>query len=46
MRIPRRSRHRPQRPPAPRMDAIDDRTEQLLFEQAFNEALWRRPTPL
>ena len=45
MRIPRRSRHTPKRPPAPRIDTID-RAEQLLYEQAFNEALWRRATPL
>jgi hypothetical protein len=46
MRFARRDKRKPQHPPAPRMDATNDRAEQLLYEQAFNEALWRRPTPL
>jgi hypothetical protein len=41
----RRSRHKPSRPPAPRMDSTHDPAEQQLYEQAFNESLWRRPTP-
>jgi hypothetical protein len=40
----RRSKHKPSRPPAPRIDAHDP-AEQQLYEQAFNESLWRRPTP-
>jgi hypothetical protein len=46
MRIPRRNKRKPQHPPAPRIDRIDDRAEQLLYAQAFNESIWRRATPL
>jgi hypothetical protein len=34
------------RPKGPRIDATNDRAEALLFEEAFAEPLWRRPTPL
>jgi hypothetical protein len=43
---PRRDKMKPQRPPAPRIDATTDRAEQRLFEEAFAEPLWRRSTPL
>jgi hypothetical protein len=41
----RRSKRTPFRPRAPRIDATRDRAEEQLFDQAFNESLWRRPTP-
>lgn len=41
----RRSKPRPHRPPAPRMDATTDIAEAQLFEEAFAEPLWRRATP-
>ena len=36
---------KPHRPPAPRIDAASDRAEQLLFDEAFSEPLWRRAVP-
>jgi hypothetical protein len=45
MRI-RRSKRKPFRPPAPRIDATRDVAEAQLFDDAFAEPLWRRPTPL
>jgi hypothetical protein len=44
MRLPRRTKIK--RHPAPRIDATNDRAEAVLFEEAFAEPLWRRPTPL
>jgi hypothetical protein len=41
-----RRKNRVKRPPAPRIDATNDRAEQLLYDEAFAEPLWRRPTPL
>jgi hypothetical protein len=46
MKLRRPNRPKPHRPPAPRIDATTDRAEQLLFDEAFAEPLWRRPTPL
>ena len=45
MKLNRWNKRKPPRPPAPRIDTIDDRAEQQLFDQAFDEALWRRSTP-
>jgi hypothetical protein len=42
----RRSKRKPFRPPAPRIDATHDLAEQQLFDESFAEPLWRRPTPL
>lgn len=44
MKLRRTTRRK--RPPAPRIDATTDLAEQRLFEEAFAEPLWRRPTPL
>jgi hypothetical protein len=41
-----RRKSKAQRPKGPRIDATNDRAEALLFDEAFAEALWRRPTPL
>jgi hypothetical protein len=43
MRFGRRHKRRPSSPPAPRIDAVGDRGEQRLYDQAFNESHWRRP---
>ena len=43
MKFRRKQRTKPR---GPRADAINDRAEQMLFDEAFAEPLWRRPTPL
>jgi hypothetical protein len=45
MKLVRRHKRRPAAPPLPRNDAIGDRGEQRLYDEAFAEAHWRRPTP-
>ena len=44
MKLVRRHKRRPPQPPTPRADTID-RGEQRLYDEAFAEAHWRRPTP-
>jgi hypothetical protein len=41
-----RRKDKVQRPKGPRIDATNDRAEALLYDEAFAEPLWRRPTPL
>ena len=45
MKLVRRNKRKPHRPPVPRGDTIGDRGEQQLYDEAFAEAHWRRPTP-
>jgi hypothetical protein len=44
MKLVRRHKRKPPLPPV-RADRIDDRGEQRLYDEAFAEAHWRRPTP-
>jgi len=46
VKLPLRHTLRPRKPTTPRADATGDRCEQALYDDAFAEPLWRRPTPL
>jgi hypothetical protein len=46
VKLPLRHTLRPRRPKTPRVDATSDRFEQALYDDAFAEPIWRRPTPL
>jgi hypothetical protein len=46
MKLVRRHKRRRPAPPVPRNDVIGDRGEQLLFDEAFAQSIWRRGVPL